>query len=201
MDTQSLKAEVREQSGKGAARQLRMSGRLPGVFYGKTAEPVALSVSPKDLLQVLSTDWRRNVLLQLEVGGDQQPAMVKDLQVHPVSREPLHVDFYKVDPKTPVKVQVPFKTKGRAKGVIRGGKLKAVFRELPVSAAPENIPAAIVADVANLDIGDGLQVKDLQLPEGVSVELQPERNVVLLGTERKRKGKGGAEEEEAAAAT
>lgn len=201
MDTQSLKAEVREQSGKGAARQLRMSGRLPGVFYGKAFEPVALSISPKDLLQALSTEWRRNVLLQLEVGGDRHPAMIKDLQVHPVSREPLHVDFYKVDPKTPVKVQVPFKTKGRAKGVIRGGKLKTVFRELPVSASPENIPAAIVADVAELDIGDVMQVKDLPLPEGVSIELQPERNVVLLGTERKRKAKGAAAEEEAAAAT
>src|SRR5262245_7502149 len=97
MPTQSLVAETRQQTGKGAARQLRTRGLVPAVCYGAGQEPTGLAVSPKELVAVLSTAHGRNVLLTLQIAGKPQLAMVQDLQIHPVTRRPLHVDFYRVD--------------------------------------------------------------------------------------------------------
>jgi len=199
MERKTLQAEVREERGKGPARQLRMQGRLPAVLYGRDLSPQALSVAPKDLVRALSTQWGRNVVIELAAGGDTHACMIRELQTHPVTGVPLHVDFHRVDMDRPVKVRVPFATRGRAVGVQRGGKLKVVFRDVPVSAAPDAIPASIVADVSKLDQGETIDVADLQLPEGVTVTLKPERTLVLVEGERKKPTEE-AEEAEAAEA-
>jgi large subunit ribosomal protein L25 len=197
METQTLAAEQRSTKGKGAARQLRAAGRIPAVFYGPGAEAASLSVSPKDLGRVLSTEWRRNVLINVEFGGTARLAMVKELQLHPVTREPLHVDLYAVSLDRQVAARVPFSVKGRAKGVVGGGELNVIFRDLPVRATPDKLPAEIVVDVTPLDLGDALKVKDLAPGEGVTVTLDPERNVVAVVSPRRRQA---AEGEEGAAA-
>jgi large subunit ribosomal protein L25 len=125
------------------------------------------------------------VVLSLEVGGNAHLAMIKDIAVHPVTREPLHVDFYKVTEDKPVQVHVPVAAKGRPIGVQKGGQLQVVFRDLPVRTTPGKIPAIIEIDVANLDIGDVLTVAELPLDEGVEVQFKPDRRVVLV-TEPKK---------------
>jgi large subunit ribosomal protein L25 len=195
MSTQTLAAETRQQTGKGAARQLRSKGLVPAVYYGPGHEPVGLAVSPKELTAALSTAHGRNALITLSISGKTELAMVQDLQVHPVTRKPVHVDFYRVDTTQTIERNVPFVAEGRAKGVVAGGELAVVYRALPLVAKPGTFPAKITADVTNLDIGDHIKVKELTLPEGVSVALPSERNVVSCVTMRKRK-----EEEEAAAA-
>jgi len=194
MERQTLQAEVREQRGKGPARQLRMQGRIPGILYGPGLDPMALSVTPKHLVRVLSTPWGRNVLVEVAAGDKKELCMVRELQAHPVTGFPLHVDFYRVDLERPVRVTVPFATRGRAIGVQKGGKLKKVYREVPVVAVPERIPSVIEVDVSALDQGQTLTVGELSLPEGVSVTLKPDRTVVVIEGERKKRGEEETED-------
>ena len=195
MQTHTLTTEPRELTGKNAARQLRARGLVPAVFYGRETKPAGLSVSPKELTAALSTPHGRNALITIKVGGKEQLAMVQDLQVHPVTRKPVHVDLYRVDAEQPIVRKVPFIAEGKAKGVVAGGELVVIYRDLPLRAKPGQFPARITSDVTPLEIGDHIKVKDLALPAGVEAVLPSERNVVSCVTMRKRK-----EEEEAAAA-
>jgi len=185
METQTLEVEVRQSSGKGPARQLRAQGKIPAVFYGPGVDTQKLSLSPKDLLKAFETPLKKNVVLSVDVGGTGHLVMVKDIAVHPVTRQPLHVDLYRVDESRPVDVQVPFKTTGRPVGVQAGGQLQVVFRDLPVRTTPGKIPAVIEVEVGEMNIGDILTVADLALGEGVSVQFKPDRRVVLV-TETKK---------------
>lgn len=194
MQALKLATENRTETGKTAARRARAAGLIPGVFYGPSAKPQNVAVAPKALTQALSSPHRRNVLLELTVDGKPRYAMVKELQVHPVTRVVRHVDFYEVALDRPVSTRVPFVTEGRAKGVIAGGELNVIYRDLPVRATPDKIPAVITVDVTNMALGEFLHTKQLNLPEGVEVTLEPERSLVSCLEPRKRP----AEEEGAA---
>jgi large subunit ribosomal protein L25 len=194
MQTHTLTTEARQLTGKGAARQLRARGLVPAVFYGRETAPAGLAISPKELIAALSTPHGRNALIKISVGGSEQLAMVQDLQIHPVTRKPIHVDFYRIDASLPIVRKVPFVAEGKAKGVVAGGELVVIYREIELRAKPDQLPARITADVTPLEIGDHIKVKDLALPSGVESVLPPERNVVSCVTMRKRK-----EEEEAPA--
>jgi len=190
----TLVAESRPQTGKGAARQLRAKGLVPAVYYGPGSEPTGLAIRPKELIAALSSAHGRNTLISLQIDGKAENALVQDVQVHPVTRQPVHVDFYRVDLQKEIEREVTFVADGRAKGVVAGGEQSVIYRTLPLRAKPGTFPSSVHADVTNLEIGDAIKVKDLKLPEGVSVALPPERNVVAVTTVRKRK-----DEEEAAA--
>lgn len=197
MAMQTLEVEVRELSGKGPARQLRAQGRIPGVFYGPGVDTTKLSLSPKELVKGLSTPHRRNAVFSITVNGTEEHVMVKDVAVHPVTRQPLHVDLYRVDESKAVEVRVPVTTHGRPIGVVRGGTLQVVFRDLPLRCIPAKIPAIIDIDVSDIDIGGIVAVKDLGLEEGVEVLFKPDRRVVLVTETR---AELVPEEEEAAPA-
>jgi large subunit ribosomal protein L25 len=196
MELFSLTTELRTNTGNGPARRVRARGMIPAVFYGRGIEPVSLSVAPKDLTHALTTPYRRNALLKIEIGGETHIALVRELQVHPVTRKPLHVDLYKVDPTRPVVTEVPLASEGRAKGVILGGEVNLIYRSLPVRALPQQIPFEIRVDVTNMTLGDHIRTKDLQLPEGVEVLLDAERSLITCAEPRKL----APEEEEGAPA-
>ena len=180
MEMQTLQAEVRETRGKGPARQLRMRGLIPAVFYGPGKDPVNLTVDPIELAKALSTPFRRNQVITLEINGAKEMTLVKELAINPVSRQILHADFYCVAEDRAVTTKVPFDTVGRSLGVQKGGKLRKLFRELPVRAFPQNVPSTITLDVAPLDVGGVVKVKDLPLPPGVEVTYQDERRVLFI---------------------
>ncbi|MCB9667200.1 MAG: 50S ribosomal protein L25 [Myxococcales bacterium] len=207
MEIQTLHAQERDLGGKGPARRLRAQDLVPAVFYGNQIEPRSLSVSPKELSKILSTEFGRNALIKLDFEkGGEELAMVKDLQVHPVKRSLVHVDFYRVEAELPVRVDVPFRTVGKAAGVVQGGEMQVVFRALPIQAKPHQIPPYIEVDVSELELNQAIHVKDLQLGEHVQVLLAPARTLVLVQTERQRPeeeaavGAAGAAEAGAAAA-
>ena len=194
MQMHTLTTESRSAVGKGAARQLRLRGLMPAVYYGPGREPEGLAVSPKELTAALSTELGRNALVKLTIGTREEVVMVQDLQVHPVTRKPLHVDFYKIDLEREISRDVPFIPEGKAKGVVAGGELITIYRLLPLRAKPGLFPARVTMDVTHLEIGDHVKVKELVLPKGVTAALPPERNIVSCVTMRKR-----AEEEDATA--
>lgn len=162
-----------------------MRGLIPAVFYGPGIDSTTVSVSPDKLSKALTTPLGRNAVLRLQLADRQELAMVKDVEIHPVSRRPLHVDFYRVDPTKPVEVEVPFTTHGKPAGIAQGGKLRVVFRKLPVRAMPDQIPASIEVDVSHLELNQAITVKDLKLGDGVQVTLPSTRSLALVGAEEK----------------
>ncbi len=196
MEKETLPAEVRAGRGKGPARQLRMKGKIPAVLYGPGGDTEAIAVDPHALSKSLSSPYRRNQLLELEIAGKKQLATVKDLDVHPVSRTIRHADFYRVSLDTPATYPVPVKTFGRSKGVVKGGELRVTFRTVPVRVTPDKVPAEIMINVENLDMLESVQVKDVKLEHG-EIVLPAERALVTCSSERKK----APEEGEGAAAT
>lgn len=198
MDLRKVAATPRDARGKGPMRRLRKEGKIPAVAYGAGKAAQALAVSPKDLVDVLSSEHGRNSVIGLDVEGQSElTVLLSDFQVHPVTRALLHADFLTVDLNQPVDVDVPLDLTGRAQGVVMGGTLRQVFRKLPVRCLPARIPVKISHDVTHLDLDQHISVSDLTLPEGVSVRLAPEQTVASVVTEKHR---GTAEEEEQAAA-
>jgi large subunit ribosomal protein L25 len=187
MEAHTLATQTRTDIGKGANRKLRTQELIPAVFYGPGTEPTKLSIVPKQLTAALMGAYRRNQLLKLDVGGKTEYALVHDVQVHPVTRRPLHVDLYRVALDEPVTREVPLQAEGRAKGVVLGGELSVRFRSLPVRAVPEKIPSVIMVDASPLDIGESVTVAKLALADGVSVALPGERIVVACTVARKLK--------------
>ena len=185
METTTLLAEVRETRGKGPARRMRSEGKIPGVFYGPGQEPTPLTLSPKELERALRSDRGRNVVFSLNIGGKEDLAMVKDLEVDPVSRQLLHVDLYRVSTDREVRVNVPIKTHGRAIGVVKGGVLNQARRTLPLITTPDKIPTVIDVDVTELDLMQTVDVKDIPLQEGVTCPLRPE--LTLIGVVESRR--------------
>ncbi len=160
----------------------------------------SLAVEPKDLLGVLKSEHGRNSVIELQVEGEgKRTVLLADYQYHPVTRAFLHADFLQIHLDRPVDVDVPFELTGKAKGVVVGGVLRQVFRKLPIRCLPEQIPVKIEHDVTELELDEHVAVRDLALPEGVSVRLDEGQTVAGVVTESKRVEEG--EEAEAAAPT
>lgn len=192
MEAQTLQAEVREKSGKGPARQLRVRGLIPAIFYGPGTEPMKLAVSPIELHKALSGAHGRNQLLELALGDEKRLGVIRDLAIDPVTRSILHADFYAVARDRKIQTVVPFESQGRALGVQKGGFLRKVYRDLPVRAFPQDVPASIVVDVSSLDIGGVVRVQDLPLPAGLEVVYPAERRVLFIDAKERKKAEEAA---------
>jgi len=193
-----LEATTRSGHGKGASRRLRAEAKVPAVVYGKQgAGTLSIAVTPKDLTKALLGAKRRNQLIELKVNDGAGKAvsshfvLVKDLQAHPVRRNPIHVDFLEIDPKDVVPVKVPFEVTGKSKASIQGANTQLVVRTLNVSAAPDTIPEKIVLDITECDFGV-VRAKAIIMPQGVTLLDDAEMPVVSLRMPR------GEKEEEAA---
>jgi large subunit ribosomal protein L25 len=192
-----LAIQLRTQKGKGAARKLRATGRIPGVFYSGTAGAVAVDLDPLALEDVFSTsEAGMNTLIDLTGAGlDGKLVLVKDVQRDPVRGTLLHADFYGVDVRKAIQVSVPIRLTGIPVGVsLHDGILDHALRELELSCLPQAIPREIVADVSALDIGNSLHVRDLTLPEGVELESDPDLPVVSVVPPRVEEEAAPAEE-------
>lgn len=177
----SVTANPRVESGKGAARRLRKSGQIPAVAYGKDLPATTLSVTPKDIVSVLTSERGQNTVLEVKVNGASDLlVMIKEYTYHPVTRSLEHVDFVQVKLDQPVDVDVPLVVTGKAVGVTLGGVLRQVYRTLPVRCLPDRIPLKVETDVTSLELGYAIATKDLSLPEGVEVRLTPEQTLVSV---------------------
>ena len=180
MKTIELAVEKRSTIGKNEARRSRAAGRIPAVVYGAGKPTVPISVDRKSLADLFREGAGENAIFLLKLGADQsRHAMIRELQRHPVSRKPVHIDFVRVLMDVKVTVKVPIEVVGVAIGVkADAGILDVVTREIEIECLPANIPAHIALDVTALKIGDAIRVSDLAAMEGVTVVDNPEKVVV-----------------------
>jgi len=179
MNEVSLVADTGRVKGSAEARRLRTIGKVPGVLYGHGVEPLSVAVGSRDLRAALTSDAGLNALISLEVEGKRHLAMARQLQRHPVRRTIDHVDFVIVRRDEIVSAEVNIHLVGEALEVERAdGLVEQQLFNLVVHAKPGDIPNAIEVDISSLAIGGAIRVGDLELPSGVTTEVDPEDTVV-----------------------
>jgi len=182
MERSELTVEIRNKTGKGISRQLRMKGMIPGIVYGKGMDAVSVSVNPKELSSAIAGEGGRNNLLTLKgvEGLNGKVVIVADLLSDPLKGNLMHVDLHKLDLTEKIKVDVPINLVGTAAGVIAGGLLDIVKHFIAVECLPTQIPEHIDLDVTELIVGHSLHVGDIQVPAGVKVMDDPKASVVSI---------------------
>lgn len=180
----SIEAELRSQTGKGAAHKIRREGKIPATLYGAHQDPVNVTVDPKVVAGILHSEAGHNTILQIKVqGGETTSAMIVDWQRDPVKSKLLHVDLKRIAMNELMRVKVPVVTRGEAHGVkTQGGILDQVTREVEIECLPGSIPEHIGVDVAELAIGQSLRVGDLKLGEGIRLLTDADRVIVHVVT-------------------
>ncbi len=169
----TLPAEARERAGKGASRALRRDGRVPAVIYGDKKEPMAVHVEEKLLARMLSTGHFMNTIVMVDAGGEAHRTLPKDVQFHPVSSRPIHVDFLRIGEHSQIIVAIPvrFDDDEESPGIKRGGVLNIVQHELELVCDAAHIPDEIHISLAGLDIGDSIHISQVTLPEGTKAAI------------------------------
>ena len=164
----TIEAEVRARAGKGAARATRRAGKVPAVIYGAKQPPSLIALDPRAVLRELHRPgWQSRVY---ELTGGEQPvrALIRDVQFHPVSDAPEHVDFQRLAPGERIRVAVPvhFENEGVSPGLKRGGVLNVIRHAVEVTCDPDQIPDQFTADLGGLDFNDNVRWHDLRGTEG-----------------------------------
>jgi large subunit ribosomal protein L25 len=179
-----LKAELRNETGKGVARALRRNERIPAIVYGAKIDPVMLSVESTEFDKVVRDTGFQGVFLNLNVDGEDKKSrtvVLKDVQMDVFHKEYLHIDFHEIDMENKVTVSVQVITTGTAKGVKEGGGvLQIIRRELDVVCKPVDVPDAITVDVSALDIGDAVHVSEIDLDENIEIPHEVDFTVITL---------------------
>jgi large subunit ribosomal protein L25 len=172
METVEMGAELRTQVGKGAARQMRRSGKVPAIFYGPKRSPLSVTIDAKEYASKLAGLEGSTHLIRLRSAAAdlaEKLTLIKDVQVEPVSGAVLHADFYEVDETLKLRVNVPLHFVGKAAGIIEGGILQPLQREVSVECLPADIPEFIQVDVTSLNIHDVIHISALKAPNGVEL--------------------------------
>ena len=177
----TLEVSRREEAGKGAAGRLRRQGKVPAVVYGGHRETVPITVDRKavtDLIQKSEHGVRSIFLLKMSGTDQQRHAMIKEIQIDPISRKMSHIDFIRVVMDEVVRTTVPVHVNGTPIGVKEGGLLDFQVRELHVECLPNAIPDKVDVDISGLGMHQYVRISELTVPQGVKVLDDPERVVV-----------------------
>ncbi len=179
MSQTTLVASTGRETGSPASRRLRATDQIPGVLYGQGMTPVSVAVARRDLRLALSGPAGFNTVLQLEVDGKTYPAVVKDVQRHPVKRNVSHIDFLQVNMSEMLTVSVPLHLTGEAKAVLNeGGLVDPAVDTIEVECTPGNMPNEFVVDVSEMQPGDVIRLSSLVMPKGVTALGDPDMAIV-----------------------
>jgi large subunit ribosomal protein L25 len=183
VETVKLAAQPRERAGKGASRAVRREGRVPAVVYGEKQAPELVSLDPRDVVREMHKTGFFTRVFDIEVGGRAIRALARDVQFHPVTDKPEHVDFMRVSDTTRIRVAVPvrFANADKAPGIKRGGVLNVVAHDIEVFCTITTIPRMIEVDLAGLDINDSVHISSIKLPEGVKPTIARDFTVAAIG--------------------
>ena len=165
----TIEAEARERAGKGAARASRRAGQVPAVIYGAKQPPALIQLEPKLVLKELQRGGWRSRLYELNVAGETSRALIREVQFHPVTDKPIHVDFQRLAPgqKMRMAVAVQFSGEVTSPGLKKGGVLNVVRHTVEVLADPDSVPEHFSANLGALDINDNVRWSDLSGTENV----------------------------------
>jgi large subunit ribosomal protein L25 len=181
-ETLKLSAEMRERAGKGASRAVRLTGRVPAVIYGNKLAPVTIHVEEKALVRHLHTGHFMNSVVELELDGTVERTLPRDVQFHPVSDRPIHVDFYRLAANAVIHVMVPvhFIDEDKSVGMKRGAVLNVVRHEVELICPADAIPDQLNVSVAGKDVGDSIHISSVTLPEGVKPVIERDFTIATL---------------------
>ncbi len=165
----TIEAEARERAGKGAARATRRQGKVPAVIYGAKVAPTLIALDPRAVMKEIHTSGWRSRLYEVKVGDEPIRALIRDVQFHPVTDQPEHVDFQRLaaGERIRVAVAVVFHNETISMGLKRGGVLNVVRHAVECLCDPENVPAHFDADLGTLDINDTVRWSNLAGTEGI----------------------------------
>ena len=178
MDSITLTAAEARDTGKAAVKATRREGRVPCVLYGPSTEPVHFSVPHLDLRPLIHTTETYRV--EISMGGEDHEAILKDVDFHPVTDEPLHADFLALTKGQKLALTIPIHLEGTAPGVKAGGRLAQPLHELEIQSLPKDIPGHVSIDISSLEVGDSLHVGDLELGDTIEVLTDPVRTIVSI---------------------
>lgn len=179
MESITITGSKRKSLGKADAKALRNEGLVPCIIYGGK-ENVHVQIDERAFTKLIYTPYQ--YIVNLEVDGDTIPVVLKDVQYHPVSDKIIHVDFQQLAGR-PVRMTLPILTKGQARGVLNGGRLRVVRRNVRVQGLPEDMPSFIELDITNLRIGKAIKIGDLNIP-GVTFLAAPSQIIVAVRMKR-----------------
>lgn len=164
----NINAEMRDTVGKGSARELRRSGKIPAVIYGDQQDSLVISINQNELNKLIKQPGFFTHIFAIDVTGNKHQVLARDLQVDPVTDSPLHIDFLRFNENTRIVIEIPvsFVNEEDSPGLKRGGVLNIVRRQLELRCSPLNIPQAIEIDLTGFEIGDSIHVSALNLPDG-----------------------------------
>ena len=192
-----LDVVVREETGTGNAREARRNGVVPGVVYGGDKDAIAIGIKYNEVLKAINSGQFLSNMVELKHDGKLQKAITKDVQFHPVTDAPMHVDFYRVTEKTIIDVDVPavFVGDDKSPGMKRGGALNVVRYNIEVKCPAGAIPDNIEVDISNLEIGDAIHLSEVTLPPNVTPGIT-DRDVTIATIVASRTSKTEDEEGE-----
>ena len=190
-DKITFSVEKREGLGKGANRQLRVAGKVPGIFYSTTGENIPVKMDEMPLVKLYEKAGLTNVI-SLDIEGEVKECLIWKLERHPFKNRLQHVDFYGVDADKEIRIKIPVRVTGTSKGVKLGGRLEEYRQVITVAAKAADIPNEVVVDVTDFDIHTSLNVSEIELPENVTAYYDNDFKVLAVVP-----GRGSAKAEEA----
>ena len=194
----TLAASARARIGKGASRALRRQGLVPAVIYGDKQAPLSVHVEEKHLVKLLHTGFFLNSTVEVEVDGAKVHTLPRDVQFHPVTDRPIHVDFLRIAADAIVTVNVPvrFENEAASPGLKRGGVLNVVRHEFEVHVPANAIPDYIAIDVAGYEVGESIHVSRVKLPDGVKPVIDRDFTIATIAAPSGLKSQDAASEAE-----
>ncbi len=171
METFEIIAEPREDMGKGASRRLRREGKVLGVVYGGAKDAASIMMDHDDISHHLENEAFYSHILTLQIGKEKEKVVLKDLQRHTYKSAILHLDLLRIDAKEKLTMRVPlhFINEDKSVGVKQGGVVSHVMSDLEIACLPKHLPEYIEVDLAEVNIGEGIRLADLSLPEGAEI--------------------------------
>ena len=195
-----LKAWSRGRTGTGGARAIRREGRIPGIVYGGSDEPLNITLETKEVSKQIQTGHFQSTVYMLDMDGTKIRAIPRDVQVDPVRDFPIHVDFLRLAKNAMIDVDVPvhFLNEGAAPGLKRGGILNIVRHEISLNCPADSIPESIEIDLSGMEIGDSIHISSVALPEGAEPTIADRdftvATIVGRGSEEETEHEGAEEE-------
>ncbi|MEN8177364.1 MAG: 50S ribosomal protein L25/general stress protein Ctc [Pseudomonadota bacterium] len=191
-----VNAELRTDTGKGASRRLRRSGRLPGILYGAHKEPTMISLTHHELARQLEDEAFYSKLLTLKLEDQEQIVVLKDLQRHPAKPFVIHADFQRVQADEKIRLHVPlhFINEANCPGIKSGGQASHQLTDVEITCLPKDLPEFIEVDISELNIGDAIHLSEMKLPAGVEFPSSDGEDFIVVNI---HSGHMGEEDEEA----